>query len=437
MTAPGLIAGKYRPLSTVTQGPCSIVMIAGVVRSAHKRYIHTLRLDALDPANPPAAVIRFEQEAALFSSVRHPGLPVVLEHHIENGSAGHLVMEYKPGALLADVLEARQGIPPEDAACWALDLVRALGTLHGRPMPIVHGEITAEAILIDHSGRACLLHYGEARYRPGWMGSPADDVAALGRCMSRLTAPSPSEIVPDASLARLQAVFTAMSDPVDGAGLTAADVEEMLQQWLDQSPSALEAGIPFARYRQASLPAPSLSPERDGPWSDAIAPGAGDSPDLAETAGMTPEVEESEETPPAPGRGRRPALALPVALILANVLVIGALFWILPELKLHADARNQYAACQQHLQALGDALERYELAHDGRYPDALSALAPRQLPALPVCPAAPDTSYTRGYQVSKNHLRFTVMCQGPRHLEGGAPGPDYPKFTSTDGLVTK
>jgi len=86
------------------------------------------------------------------------------------------------------------------------------------------------------------------------------------------------------------------------------------------------------------------------------------------------------------------------------------------------------AQCQANLHQVADALQKYSLDHQGRYPPTLQALVPRYL-ELPRCmgpapaPPAAEAYHARfglefgdyAYQATTAPDRFTVSCRGRNH----------------------
>ena len=87
--------------------------------------------------------------------------------------------------------------------------------------------------------------------------------------------------------------------------------------------------------------------------------------------------------------------------------------------------------CKSNLAKLAKALDKYNQEHK-RYPELLQALVPSYLSEPLRCPkSGPNDSY--GYQVAQD--AYTLICTGERHRDAGLRAPDYPKFTSRDGLL--
>lgn len=109
----------------------------------------------------------FEHEAQLLARLRHPSLPKVSDHFIED-IGQFLVMEFIPGDDLA-VLMTRNGgkFPSNDVITWGLrwadQLLDALDYLHTQSPPIIHQDIKPQNLKLTTKGHIILLDFGLAR----------------------------------------------------------------------------------------------------------------------------------------------------------------------------------------------------------------------------------------------------------------------------------
>ncbi|MBU1244807.1 serine/threonine protein kinase [Myxococcota bacterium] len=130
----------------------------------------------------------FIQEAVLSGRFNHPNLVHV--HGITEDSNGlYMVMEYIVGMDLMGLVRAaiarRSFLPLEHALCIIAQIGEGLETVHsitdarGRPLNLVHRDVTPSNILITHNGIAKLVDFGVARVRSegGQPGQDADIIA--------------------------------------------------------------------------------------------------------------------------------------------------------------------------------------------------------------------------------------------------------------------
>ncbi|MFT3922372.1 MAG: serine/threonine-protein kinase [Myxococcales bacterium] len=122
-------------------------------------------------AHHPEAVRMFQDEAHVLSALNHPNIPQIYDLGYAEGH-WYLVIEHVPGFTLAELCAAgaREGIPmPFDAVVSAVEqLCDALHHAHernddeGRPMRIVHRDVTPHNVMITPDGFAKLLDFGVA-----------------------------------------------------------------------------------------------------------------------------------------------------------------------------------------------------------------------------------------------------------------------------------
>jgi hypothetical protein len=109
-------------------------------------------------------VQRFQQEAILAASLRHPGIVTI--HDVgEQAGVYYIVMEYLEGTTL-EALLARQGaLTPTQAARIVRQLADALDYAHGRG--VIHRDIKPANIMVSPEGRATLMDFGLVRAAEG------------------------------------------------------------------------------------------------------------------------------------------------------------------------------------------------------------------------------------------------------------------------------
>lgn len=106
---------------------------------------------------------RFASECSLLSGLRHPHIVQFLGVYFERGSdVPALVMEYLP-ATLTNFLEHYGVFPDEISYSILRDVALGLTYLHGRSPPIVHGDLTANNVLLSWDMSAKIADVGVAR----------------------------------------------------------------------------------------------------------------------------------------------------------------------------------------------------------------------------------------------------------------------------------
>ena len=113
----------------------------------------------------------FIQEARLSMRLRQPSICPIYEFGEHDGSF-YLAMEWVDGVSLSDVMErafAKGALPIEIAIKIAIDVAGALHHAHaatdeeGKPLGIVHRDVTPENIMVSYDGQVKLLDFGIAK----------------------------------------------------------------------------------------------------------------------------------------------------------------------------------------------------------------------------------------------------------------------------------
>ncbi len=107
---------------------------------------------------------QFVFEAQLLARLRHPALPIMIDHFVENGSH-YLVMEYIPGETLSDYLARQPGgqLDEQTALHIMVPILDALAYMHSREPPILHRDIKPDNIRLTPDGSVYLVDFGLAR----------------------------------------------------------------------------------------------------------------------------------------------------------------------------------------------------------------------------------------------------------------------------------
>ncbi|HEY1016530.1 MAG TPA: protein kinase [Herpetosiphonaceae bacterium] len=111
----------------------------------------------------PQVIKAFAHEAQLLGTLQHACLPRVSDHFAE-GTDQFLVMDYIPGADLADQLDQRgQAFPVGQVLAWADQLLDVLDYLHTHQPPILHRDIKPHNLKVTARGMLMLLDFGLAK----------------------------------------------------------------------------------------------------------------------------------------------------------------------------------------------------------------------------------------------------------------------------------
>jgi serine/threonine protein kinase len=162
MIEPGtLLQSRYRVTRQIGRGGMGAVYVA-----TDERFHSTVAVKQTFFFDDPAMCRAFEREAVLLNHLRHPALPRVSDHFVEE-EGQFLVMEYVEGNDLGELLKARGGwFPLTDVLAWADELLDALEYLHAQEPPVVHRDIKPQNIKRTKQGRMVLLDFGLAKGSP-------------------------------------------------------------------------------------------------------------------------------------------------------------------------------------------------------------------------------------------------------------------------------
>ncbi len=145
-------------------------------------------------AREPQFVEMFFAEAQLAASLDHPHIAKVLDFG-EEGELPYIVMEFVPGVDLADLLKMVRGpLPTEEAVTIAVQLAEALHYVHehrdlhtGKPLGLVHRDVSPSNVLIGYSGGAKLTDFGIVK------ATSATQYTATGALKGKLSYLSPEQ----------------------------------------------------------------------------------------------------------------------------------------------------------------------------------------------------------------------------------------------------
>jgi len=185
----GLSMGRYKLIEEVGRGAAGVVYLGEDPESGARAAIKVLRADlALSPVQRQ----RFLREATATQDLKHPGIARVFEFGEEHGHQ-FFAMEYIEGASLFEVLEnQRSGSGSTEGHERWVKLAAAVadGLHYAHERGIVHRDIKPQNLLLDDSGRPCIVDFGLAKF---------EELSALTR--SGALAGTPYYMSPEQALA--------------------------------------------------------------------------------------------------------------------------------------------------------------------------------------------------------------------------------------------
>jgi uncharacterized RDD family membrane protein YckC len=151
------VLGGYRLLGELGAGGMGVVYEAEEAASGRRVALKVLAPEFAASAD---AVERFRQEGRLASMVTHPRCVFVLAVDEEAGRP-YIVMERMPGTTLADLVERRGPLPPEEAISKILDVIEGLQAAHR--LEVIHRDVKPSNCFLEADGRVKVGDFGLAK----------------------------------------------------------------------------------------------------------------------------------------------------------------------------------------------------------------------------------------------------------------------------------
>jgi beta-lactam-binding protein with PASTA domain len=153
-----VLAARYELLDKVGEGGMSVVWRARDLELEREVAIKQIRSFV---AGDFAHSRRFHREARALAALAHEHIVRIFDY-VSSDEQSFLVMEYVPGANLAQATHGKLPLSPAQAAAYLEPVARALAHAHARG--VVHRDLTPSNILIeDGSSRVVATDFGLAR----------------------------------------------------------------------------------------------------------------------------------------------------------------------------------------------------------------------------------------------------------------------------------
>jgi serine/threonine-protein kinase len=149
---------KYEILDEIGHGG-----MATVYRARDSRLDRPVALKVLHPHLRGAreARSRFTREAKSVARLRHPNILEIYDNSEEDSDESYIVTELLTGPTLKEFAEATPNIPAEVAACFAIEIARALE--HAHTAGIIHRDVKPENVLLHQARCIKLTDFGIAQ----------------------------------------------------------------------------------------------------------------------------------------------------------------------------------------------------------------------------------------------------------------------------------
>ncbi|MCA9796132.1 MAG: serine/threonine protein kinase [Candidatus Eremiobacteraeota bacterium] len=159
-----VLKGRYKILSTLGQGSFSSVYLAN--DSQWKGNLVALKAISTEHFSEQEYMqlnAHFLQEAAFLMTLKHEGLPRVVEFFAE-GSSYYLALQWIAGKNLEEVLLERGRLEFEEVLGWGIELCAILDYLHSRePYPVLLGDLKPSNIILRYDNHVSVVDFGVAR----------------------------------------------------------------------------------------------------------------------------------------------------------------------------------------------------------------------------------------------------------------------------------
>jgi serine/threonine-protein kinase len=148
---------KYEVLDEIGHGG-----MATVYRARDSSLDRFVALKVLHPhlQRTTEARARFTREAKSVAKLRHPHILEIYDYSGEGSDETYIAAELLTGPTLKDFVLEKKELPPEIAACVALQLADALGEAHAKG--IIHRDVKPENVLIHEDRCVKLTDFGIA-----------------------------------------------------------------------------------------------------------------------------------------------------------------------------------------------------------------------------------------------------------------------------------
>ncbi len=168
----GLLVGRYQLLHRIASGGMATVYVARAVSVGGFERLLAVKALHADLSDQEEFVAMFLDEARLAAQIHHPNVVATLDV-LEAHGRYFLAMDYveglELGALLRRAAEENERIPHEVVARIMLDVLQGLSAAHsltdrgGRPLHVVHRDVSPQNILVGVDGITRLTDFGVAK----------------------------------------------------------------------------------------------------------------------------------------------------------------------------------------------------------------------------------------------------------------------------------
>jgi serine/threonine-protein kinase len=264
--APGARVGRYELMSPIARGGMAEVWLAKQSGPEGFEKVVALKRILAAAGNASDFVTMFLDEARIAAQLSHPNIAQIFELADDSGTY-YLAMEYLEGETLSHVLrrsrELSRPLPIGLAVRVVSDAAAGLGHAHqkrsrsGKPLDIVHRDVSPQNIMVTYEGVVKVVDFGIARAA----GRAAR--TQMGSVKGKVTYMSPEQARGETVDARCDvfALGVVLFEALTGTRLHEGDDDVRVLRRL-----ALQEALPTVRSRR-----PEVAPELDALVSRAMA----------------------------------------------------------------------------------------------------------------------------------------------------------------------
>lgn len=160
--------GSYQVATRIGQGGMGSTYVCRRVGAVGFQRLFTLKVIRQHSEHKDLALRSFRREARVGALLSHPNVSTVVDVGTYDAQP-FLIFDYVDGTSLADLVEQGQKVPPSLLVAILLDVLRGLQRAHelagedGRPLGLVHRDVSPQNILVGIDGVARLTDFGNAR----------------------------------------------------------------------------------------------------------------------------------------------------------------------------------------------------------------------------------------------------------------------------------
>ncbi len=169
---PGMRVGRYQLVTQIARGGMATVWVAFRQHSDGRREVVALKVLLPHLVGEASFVSMFLDEARLLSKIQHPNVVAIRDVGTDTGLP-YVALEWVDGDALSSLLKALhergKDVPLSFAlrvvgeCCRGLHAAHELRDVHGRPLEVVHRDISPSNMLISAEGDVKLIDFGVAR----------------------------------------------------------------------------------------------------------------------------------------------------------------------------------------------------------------------------------------------------------------------------------